>query len=143
MHARTEGRTARLAASLIARRDLIDAVKLLNRQGILPMPLKGVLLQHLVYRDPSERVLSDVDLLVPPGHFDEAVRALRAAGYALAPEGRAAVHAKGPSARLEIDLHRRLFAPGLFGLSARHLFERGHLDERLFDCVVVVPSAED
>jgi len=137
------GHTERLAAALIARRDFADAVRHLNAAGILPMPLKGVLLQHIVYQDPADRLLSDADLLVPPGRFDDAVAALRAAGYRTWPEGRAAVCSKGPDAQLEVDLHRRLFSPGLYGLSATQLFARGRIDETLVQGVVVVPAPLD
>jgi hypothetical protein len=137
------GRTERLAAALVARHDFAAAVRVLNDAGIIPMPLKGVLLQHVVYQDPAERVLSDADLLVPPGRFDEAIAALRAAGHRVAPEGRAGAATKGPRARLEVDVHRRLFSPGLYALSADHLFARGTLEPRLFDAVVVLPHALD
>ncbi|HEY8429486.1 MAG TPA: nucleotidyltransferase family protein [Sandaracinaceae bacterium] len=137
------GRTERLAAALVARHDLTDAVRVLNAAGIVPMPLKGVLLQHLVYADPSERLLSDADLLVPPGRFDEAIAALRAAGYRIAPEGRAAASARGPNAQIEVDVHRRLFSPGLYGLKAEHLFARGRVESQLFDALVAIPDPHD
>lgn len=137
------GRTERLAAALIARHDFAAAARVLNGAGIIPMPLKGVLLQHIVYPDPSERVLSDADLLVPPGRWRDAVAALRRAGYRIHTEGRAAAVAKAPRARLEVDVHRRLFSPGLYRLSASDLFARGTLEPKLFDAVVVVPAPLD
>jgi hypothetical protein len=137
------GRTERLAAALMARHDFGQALRVLNRAGILPMPLKGVLLQQIVYPDPAERLLSDADVLVPHRRFDDAVGALRAAGHRIDPEGRAGVATKGPSARLEVDLHRRLFSPGLYRLSGRHMFARGRIDERVFDGVVVIPDPLD
>ncbi|MBX3272842.1 MAG: nucleotidyltransferase family protein [Sandaracinaceae bacterium] len=135
--------TARLAAALVARRDLSATVRLLNAEGILPMPLKGVLLQHVVYQDPADRMLSDADLLVPPGQFARALAALRRAGHRVAPEGRAGASTKGPDAQLEVDLHRRPFAPGLFALGGEALFARGRIDEALFDAVVVLPDPRD
>lgn len=137
------GRTERLAAALVARHDFASAVRVLNQAGIIPMPLKGVLLQHVVYQDPADRVLSDADLLVPPGRYDDAITALRKAGHRVAPEGRAGATTKGPRARLEVDVHRRLFSPGLFALTADHMFARGTLEEHLFDAVVVLPDALD
>lgn len=137
------GRADRLAAALVARHDFAAAVRLLNAAGIIPMPLKGVLLQHVVYSDPSDRVLSDADLLVPPGCFHEALSVLRAAGHRIDPEGRAGACTKGPTARLTVDVHRRPFSPGLFALSAEALFARGTLDERLFGCAVVLPHPLD
>jgi hypothetical protein len=137
------GHAERLAAALVARHDFAAAVRILNGEGILPMPLKGVLLQHIVYQDPADRLLSDADLLVPPGRFDDAVRALRAAGHRIAPEGRAGTTTKGPSARLEVDVHRRVFPPGLYGLRVEQMFARGRIDEQLFDGVVVIPAPLD
>lgn len=137
------GRAERLAAALVARHDFATAVRVLNGEGILPMPLKGVLLQHTVYQDPADRLLSDADLLVPPGRFDEAVGALRAAGYRIEPEGRAGVTTQGLGAHLRVDVHRRVFPPGLYGLRVDQMFARGRIDEELFDGVVVVPAPLD
>jgi hypothetical protein len=137
------GRADRLAAALVARHDFAAAVRVLNEAGIIPMPLKGVLLQHVVYQDPADRVLSDADLLVPPGRFQDAIEALRAAGHRIDVEGRAGASTKGPTARLEVDVHRRAFSPGLFALTVEGMFARGTLDERVFDCVVVLPDPYD
>lgn len=137
------GHAERLAAAIVARHDLVDAVRVLNAAGVVPMPLKGVLLQALVYQDPADRVLSDADVLAPPGRFDDAIAALRAAGYRVDVEGRAGASTKGPRARLEVDVHRRLFSPGLYALGARDLFARGTLDRRLFDVSVVLPDPQD
>lgn len=140
---RSAGRTERLAAALVARHDFAATVRLLNTAGILPMPLKGVLLQHLVYQDPADRLLSDADLLVPPGRFRDAVATLRKAGFRVDPEGRAGSATKGPDARLEVDVHRRPFAPRLFGLDGEGMFARGRIDETAFDAVVVIPDPRD
>lgn len=137
------GRTERLAAALVARHDFAAAVRLMNAAGIIPMPLKGVLLQTLVYQDPAERLLSDADALVPPGRFEDAIGVLRRAGHRIDPEGRHAISTKGPDARLEVDVHRRVFPPGLFSLGGAEVFARGRLDERLFGAVVVIPDGLD
>ncbi len=137
------GRTERLAAALIARHDFAQAVRLLNDAGIVPMPLKGVLLQHLVYQDPSDRILSDADLLAPPGRFGDAIAVLRRAGHRVDPEGRAGAATKGPDARLEVDVHRRPFSPGLYALSTSDLFARGRIDDEVFGAVVVIPAPKD
>ncbi|HJL14140.1 MAG TPA: nucleotidyltransferase family protein [Sandaracinaceae bacterium LLY-WYZ-13_1] len=137
------GHTERLAAALVARHDLAAAVRILNEAGVIPMPLKGVLLQHVVYQDPADRMLSDADLLAPPGRFGDAIAALRAAGHRVSPEGRAGCATQGPDARLEVDVHRRVFPPGLYALPGRQMFARGRIDETLFDGVVVVPAPLD
>ncbi len=137
------GRTERLAAALVARHDFAAAVRVLNDAGIVPMPLKGVLLQHVVYQDPADRLLSDADVLIPPGRFEDAIAALRAAGHTISPEGRAAAATRGPGARLDVDVHRRLFSPGLYGLTAEHVFARAAPEPRLFGAAVVVPDPLD
>src|SRR5688500_14847459 len=119
MHA---GHAERLAAAIVARHDFTAAVRVLNAAGVVPMPLKGVLLQHVVYQDPADRILSDADVLAPPGRFDDAIAALRGAGYRIDAEGRAGASTKGPRARLEVDVHRRPFSPGLFALGGADLF---------------------
>ena len=139
----SDRRAGLLAASIIAHRDLRDAVRVLNAASIVPMPTKGALLQHIVYRDPSERMISDVDVLLPRGRFDEAAAALARAGYVFFPETRTAMRAIGPHGRLEIDLHRRPFPRHLFALSAEVIFSRARVDEALFGARVAVPTPLD
>jgi hypothetical protein len=127
----------------VARLDLSKSLAVLNAADIRPMPLKGILLQHLVYDDPAERVLSDVDLLIAPGRFEDAIAALRREGYRIDVEGRTGRATRGPDARFETDVHRSLFAPGLFRMSARAMFSRGTRDDRTFGGAVVVPHPLD
>lgn len=134
---------SRLAAALLARRDFANAVRLLNAAGIVPMPLKGVLLQHLVYQNPGDRPLTDADLLIPPTRFDAGVRVLLHAGYGLRARGRVGVVLGVPDGSVALDLHRRPFGPGLFALTAEQLFARGRIDERTFGTKVVLPSPRD
>jgi hypothetical protein len=54
----------------------------LQKQGISPVLLKGSALRELVYHEPAERSMGDLDLLVGPSEIDPAVDALRGAGYA-------------------------------------------------------------
>lgn len=143
MSPRRFGVAERLAAAVVARHELVRAVKILNGIGVIPMPLKGVLLQHTVYRDPAERAIADADLLVPPGRARQSVDALRDHGYSQGAFSGAAVSSRSPGSKLALDLHVRLFPPGLFALRAADLFTRGRLDERLFDAVVVLPDPLD
>jgi hypothetical protein len=110
------------------------------------MPLKGVLLQGLVYRDRSFRPIRDVDLLVPEARFLDACAALRAAGFSRArwEPGRWQVTLSNPDGPpLGVDLHRRLTRTSRSHLTSNGLFERGKTDTKLFGVPVVVPSAAD
>lgn len=60
-----------------------ELVRMLNQGGIEPVFLKGAghLLQNL-YPDPGDRVMSDIDILVPENQVEAAAAILYAGGYA-------------------------------------------------------------
>jgi hypothetical protein len=123
-----------------------SVAEILGTQGIPVMPLKGVLLQRLVYGDRSYRPISDVDLLVPEPRFLDAFATLRAEGFSETrwEVGRWQVtmtNPKGPP--LGIDLHRRLTRTIRSHLTAASLFERGARDDQLFGASVVIPRSDD
>jgi hypothetical protein len=61
---------------------LIETAALLTRTGIPVVALKGgAELLVPVFEDPSDRLLGDLDLLVPEHQIDAAIAALKAAGY--------------------------------------------------------------
>jgi hypothetical protein len=120
--------------------------EMLQKQAIPVMPLKGVLLQKLVYGDDSFRPISDVDLLVPETRFADACAELRRAGFTNErwQPGRWQVtlsHPARPS--LRIDLHQRLTRTSRSRLTAAGMLERGTSDTRLFGAPVIVPCPED
>jgi hypothetical protein len=122
----------RYAIAIVAREILRDAAQVLSAQGIAVMPLKGVLFQQLLYADPAERLLSDVDVLVPEKDFWRAVALLLSAGFRPEKAGRSLIEVALRSDKgLSIDLHRRLFSPGRYALSTSSLFERAHVDAQL------------
>lgn len=100
---------------------LTEAVGLLNRAGIVPVLLKGAALW--AGRPPgetSDRLLTDLDLLVRPDETPRARAALALHGYAvLAEKAGGEVHAVAEMARAQdvgaIDLHQR--PPGPPGLA--------------------------
>ena len=56
---------------------------LLNAIGIEPLPLKGAsLLADGTYADSAQRLLGDIDVLIPNARASDAAAALRAAGFA-------------------------------------------------------------
>jgi hypothetical protein len=114
--------------------------------GVAVMPLKGVLLQKLVYGGDVFRPITDVDLLVPPDRFMDAVAALQGAGFTRVrwEPGGWEVNLSDPSGPpLSVDLHRRLTRTSRSRLTAGGLFERGRSDTRLFDAPVVLPEGQD
>jgi hypothetical protein len=112
-----------LTLDMVLEELLIEASVLLERSGIPYRALKGPVLAHTVYADPALRSFGDIDVLVPPGRFDDAIEALRVLGF----ERRFVEPRAGFDARftkgaclertdgLEVDLHRTL-APGAFGV---------------------------
>jgi hypothetical protein len=112
-----------LALDVRLERLLCEASAVLRAAGIEYRALKGPLLAHTVYRDPSLRSFGDVDLLIPGDRFDDAVGALGALGFGrrfMEPRlGFDARFSKGACVErgdgMEIDLHRTL-APGAFGV---------------------------
>lgn len=123
-----------------------QVAEILAASGITIMPVKGVLLQKLVYGPEVFRSISDVDLLVPEGRFEDAHATLTDAGFETARWERGhwqAVmrHPAGPP--LSIDLHRRLTRTSRARLTISGLFERGITDGRLFGASVRIPSPVD
>jgi hypothetical protein len=124
--------TRGFALSVLGREALIAVARDLRPEGIPVMPLKGVLLQLLTYTDPAARLISDVDVLVPPAHFEAAVERLLRAGYRLIGVGRSGIEvALRSPLGITIDLHQRLFCAGRFRLSAAGVLRRARRDTRL------------
>lgn len=102
----------------------LHAIAILEAAGVQVRVLKGVATARLDFTDPARREFTDVDLLVEPGRFDDAVRALTLAGMPRdLPQRRPGFDQRfGKEATLygrhqvEIDLHRML-ALGVFGLA--------------------------
>jgi hypothetical protein len=144
------GEVERLAVGLflsVAAPALVkEAAELLRAHDIAVMPLKGVLLQKLVYRDRSFRRISDVDLLVPTDRFGDAYAALKAAGFSEthweSGGWEVSMRRPGPPS-LSIDLHRLLSGTTRSNLTAEGLFARGAPDQTLFGAPVVLPRADD
>ncbi len=96
----------------LARRQLLQIASRLHMQGIRLIPMKGVLFRHLLYDDPAERDLTDLDLLVHPADFERAASALQTLGYRCERNARARLRfgayierAFSRPAALTVDLH--------------------------------------
>ena len=55
---------------------LVEITQLFEQRGIRPLLLKGPAFAQWLYDEPRERTYGDLDLLVDPDQFDEAVRVL-------------------------------------------------------------------
>lgn len=141
---------ARLATEIFLRAAgpaLVKSVaEILRRFAIPVMPLKGVLLQKLVYRERAYRPITDVDIVVPEARFLDAHAALCAAGFSLSrwEVGGWQVTMRNPDGPpLGIDLHRRLTRTSRSRLTSAALFQRGTPDTELFAAPVVLPQPQD
>ena len=133
----------RAATSLLATELVGDVARKLAGTGISVMPLKGALLQHWLYDDPSERPLTDVDLLVRPVDFAPAIRRLESAGYRrTAGSGVGALVMHTPFG-LALDLHPQLFDRARYRLFPHDLFARSSEDHVLYGASVRLPSPLD
>ncbi len=68
--------------NLHLRRQLIEAIDSLNSVGITPLLLKGSgQLVSPIHKDPDSRIMSDLDILIPPEEVSKALDALAGKGY--------------------------------------------------------------
>lgn len=134
----------RYLMSVLAREVLCDVARLLSARGIPVMPLKGVLFQQVLYADPAERPLMDVDVLVPERDFERAIQVLLAAGFHPRSVGRSLVECALTSPRgLTVDLHRSLFSRGRYRLSTEAVFRRAARNEALLGVPVFLAHPYD
>ncbi|MBC7174256.1 MAG: nucleotidyltransferase family protein, partial [Polyangiaceae bacterium] len=131
-------------AGIVARGLVGRCARALDARGIPVMALKGAALHALIYEDPADRPLSDVDLLVRPRDHARAIVALESIGFRpVAPTTSWATSLVASDQPLSVDLHRRLFPTGLFRLRVEELFARAHLDTTTFGAPVRLPDAYD
>ena len=133
----------RAATSMLATELVGDVARRLAGSGIRVMPVKGALLQHWLYADPSERPLTDVDLLVRPEDFGEAVERLEAAGYWRTRHGSVGGSVMQTPLGLALDLHSQLFDQARYRMPTQDLFRRGTEDCVLYGASVQIPSPLD
>ncbi len=105
-----------IARSTFIMTALIDAVRLLNAAGIVPVLLKGTALEMTIYGNSGLRPMTDADILVPPEDAMRAWTLLKDAGYNALPF-------KSPLYKL-IPLHTGKHLPSLirngFSLEIHH-----------------------
>jgi len=132
-----------LASYLIGRTVLQHCASVLSPLGIWVLPLKGIWLQHFVYPDKGERLITDVDVLVPQTRYAQARAALLRAGWQLQVENTSEASFMLPGFPLAIDLHADLYTRGVFHTSLQGIFARGRPDSQVFGCQVLSPDPLD
>lgn len=64
------------------KRQAVEIIRALNQRGIVPLLIKGTAqLFHPVYPSPGDRVMNDLDIVVPHEDFDAALNGLYALDY--------------------------------------------------------------
>lgn len=140
----SQGEARSFAAAVIARETLRDVATLLHEASIPVMPLKGVLFQLVLYADPAERSLCDVDVLVPERHFVRAIELLVKHGYRPFGAGPSWIEASFDAPRgLPLDLHRRLFCRLRYNLPTNEVFLRATVDRALLGAPLWIQSPLD
>lgn len=136
--ARRRAATAMAATGLVG-----DVARKLAPHGISVMPMKGALLQHWLYDDPSERAMTDVDLLLLPAELQRAACLLEASGYKPTQHQSVGGVVMETPFGLALDLHPRLFDRFRYRLPPEDVFARGTWDESLYAARVRLPSPVD
>lgn len=130
------------ATQMLAAR-MVQRVAGLLAPDVRVMPVKGVLLARTFYDDPSERALSDCDVVVVGASAREAAARLVRAGF------RVAVWSNDPNVvdlvdpalpGIHVDLHARPLPVGYGAVTAAWLAQGAREDESLFGARVLVPD---
>jgi hypothetical protein len=120
-----------------------DVAEKLAPHGISVIPVKGALLQHWLYADPSERTMTDVDLLVLPEDLQRAVTLLERAGYQKTRHQSIGGVVMETPFGIALDLHPELFDRTRYRMPSREVFARSTENQSLFGSVVRLPAAVD
>lgn len=107
------------------------------------MPIKGALYARTLYADPTERPLSDVDLVLLRPGVREGIRRLVRAGFAVRSFS-SDLHVELTTLRipgLSLDLHHAPLSAGYGAMTAAWLAHDAREDTSLFGARVLVPTA--
>jgi hypothetical protein len=130
-----ESREATLRG-LLAEDVLREIGAALTERGVPWVTLKGAALHALAVRTMAERTVSDLDVLVDPARLRDALEAAAKAGFVAGPRDAVTVTCVRAGTPLPLDVHFRLFEPGLFRLEAEGVLSRAG---RVHDVCVPAP----
>jgi putative nucleotidyltransferase-like protein len=132
-----------LAQGLVVARALAALADRLAARGVPVLLLKGTALWRGVYRDPAERPMSDIDVLVPAARWREAVAAAGAAVAGRPDRPLTNRFDYAAAVRVEpgviVEIHRWLCPRGWFAIDHQALFARARRDPD----GLLVPEATD
>ena len=114
------------AIHVTARRALEVVVGGFGRRGIEVLAVKGVVTAHLLYADPAERLMGDVDVRIRPEDVRRAARVAADEGWQIAQwkpaYGAFVLFVEGLG--VSVDVESVIGAPGLCGLSIAEMLSR-------------------
>lgn len=120
----------------------LDALRRVAAAVATPLvPLKGIELAFSYYRSPTERPMSDVDVLVT-GDFRATIRALAEAGFATRGAGWSAHAVTPPSSSFEVDVHRIALPPAMGALRTSVIVRESRRDTATYGVPVLRPCPE-
>lgn len=113
-----------------ALRLLERVVEALEREGIPALPVKGVVSSRVLYDDPSERPLRDVDVRVAERDYDRLCALARREGWHVLRRAPAYRNLIVEIAGMQIDFECHVGPPGLSALTVDAMLARAHRGPR-------------
>ena len=115
----------------------------LERARVPVLPVKGVLTGRLLYADPSERPIQDIDLRVRPEDLPRVRRAGERAGWQVKEASRAYDHLSFAVDGFLVELEGHIGPRGLSSLPVSELLERARICEVPFGFTHLQPELHD
>jgi len=132
----------------LAARALRTLLEVTEPEGVILLPVKGVLLARTLYADVGERPIADVDLRVRPPDLRRLARLCRASGWALARGSKQWGTFEIEIDRTLIEFETSIGPPGVCGVTVAEMISRAtrtsaglgfpHLEPELHDHALVV-----
>jgi hypothetical protein len=107
------------------------------------LPVKGIVTARILYADPAERPLADVDVRVPPERLPDVLAFARAGGHDVITHAPAYRNVVLDVGGVQVDVETTVGPPGLTDLSVRAMLARARIDEGLFGFPVLLPEISD
>jgi hypothetical protein len=95
-----------------------------DRAGIAALPVKGVVTARLLYDDPGERTIRDVDVRIAPADYPRAVEVARAEGWRVKTQADAYYNLFFELGGVDVDVEGGIGPPGLCALRVEDMIAR-------------------